>query len=672
MLWLRSLSRRGGALASFHKSSVPTPFSKGVVRAAGATSYGGNDNRAFNGKVGASFLLGSLLIGCTSLCDSKNSEDKIYRRSEIQKHVTADTGIWVTRDEGVYDVTEFVANHPGGRERLMLAAGKDLSEFWMQPQFRLHYQSPLAFELLDEMRIGTLHPDDVVKIDVKSLKRTPLKYPTNRIYDCIIVGSGISGLQCANALTVKHNIPTDKILVLEAQDYVGGRVRQMSDFIKGVNIDVGPEFLHGSNTYLTRFAEASNEPITEIYCWAHGDGGPLQKPVDKRYGLYYIGDKSGDPKKARLLRYDDKDADFVRMNEMLWDLAHLDTSSYSDDASLLDYLNTKGFEKEMIDMAAAGFSNTLCTNSRDLSLKQCVKWVHMWHEDEGQDGDYSFVNSFKCLVDNLKKNIQIETSSPVTFVQYSESEDDILDDLVKLKTEGGETYYARTVVLSSSPVVMRSDKMTFQPPLSSEIKDALNTVNMNDIVKVFLKFSRPAWPKDLAGMIMVDDSFLLPEIWFREVTGQTAIDEPATAYAVAFTTSDYAARIAKLPKAEVLKMAVAQLDTIFSKLENRHMAADLAERGIEMPKDVPKPSDVYLGGMFWDWNSNHHPYIGGGYCSPKAKTAAHTIAVLSKPYAKNIHFCGEATNLPGATAHAALESGYRAAGQVAERLNNEK
>jgi monoamine oxidase len=672
---------------SFCSSKLSTKFVKSVGRQ--YSSFGGsngakgvaawsntntNSNRARTGAgFGLSLFLGSVLLTTTAVCDAKNDpKTKVYRRSEVKKHTTPEKGIWVTRDNGVYDVTEFVANHPGGTERLMLAAGKDLSEFWTQPQFRLHYQSPLAFELLEEMRIGTLHPDDVVKVDVKALTKQPLKYPTNRIYDCIVVGAGISGLQCATNLTRKHNVPTENILVLEAQDYVGGRVRQMSDFVKGVHIDVGAEFLHGSNTYLTRFAEENKEPITEIYCWAHGDGGPLQEPVDKHYGLYYIQDPSKDPAKARLLRYDDKDPDFVRMNEMLWDLSNLDTSKYSDDVSLADYLATKGFSKEMLAMAAGGFSNTLCTNSRDLSLKQAAKWVHLWDEGEGQDGDFNFVHSFKCLVDALKKNIQIETSSPVTYIQYPTAEDDLLDGLIKVRTERGDTYYARTIVISSSPYVLRSEKMTFNPPLSTEIKSALNTINMHSIVKVFLKFSRPAWPKELAGMIMTDESFLIPEIWFRDVTGQGDKDEPANAYAVGFTTADYAARLAALPKAEVLKMAVKQLDTIFAKLEPRHMAADPNAKGVERPSDIPKPSEVYLGGMFWDWNPNHHPYIGGGYCSPKAKTAAHTISILSKPYAGNIHFCGEATNLPGATAHAALESGYRAANQVSTRLQEKQ
>ena len=83
----------------------------------------------------------------------QKTENIIYRRSDVQAHTTKEAGIWVTFKDGVYDVTSFVANHPGGVEKLMMAAGKDLSELWKLPKFQQHYRSPLAFELL-EMEMG--------------------------------------------------------------------------------------------------------------------------------------------------------------------------------------------------------------------------------------------------------------------------------------------------------------------------------------------------------------------------------------------------------------------------------------------------------------------------------------------------------------------------------------
>ena len=42
--------------------------------------------------------------------------------------------------------------------------------------------------------------------------------------------------------------------------------------------------------------------------------------------------------------------------------------------------------------------------------------------------------------------------------------------------------------------------------------EALDSVLMHDVMKIFLKFSEPVWPKDLHGMIMAGKKdFLVPE-----------------------------------------------------------------------------------------------------------------------------------------------------------------
>lgn len=149
----------------------------------------------------------------------------VYRRAEVQQHNSVDSGVWVTYRGGVYDVTPFLHSHPGGVDKLMLAAGEDLFPIWRQTAFRQHFASPVVAELLEELRVGTLHPDDVeASTDIEQL---PAIYPASKIYDCIIVGSGVSGLRCGHALTAEHGVKKEDILVLEAQDYVGGRVRQV-------------------------------------------------------------------------------------------------------------------------------------------------------------------------------------------------------------------------------------------------------------------------------------------------------------------------------------------------------------------------------------------------------------------------------------------------------------
>jgi sulfite oxidase len=102
-------------------------------------------------------LLASIAATSITNCDDTKNK-KIYHMTEISKHKTKDTGVWVTYEDGVYDITKFIVDHPGGQEKIILAAGGPVEPFWRV--YQQHYNSKLPIDLLKPMRIGSLHPDD--------------------------------------------------------------------------------------------------------------------------------------------------------------------------------------------------------------------------------------------------------------------------------------------------------------------------------------------------------------------------------------------------------------------------------------------------------------------------------------------------------------------------------
>ena len=55
----------------------------------------------------------------------------IYTSAHVAIHDGKKTNkVWMSYGGYVYDVTEFVANHPGGREKIMLAAGAAIEPYW--------------------------------------------------------------------------------------------------------------------------------------------------------------------------------------------------------------------------------------------------------------------------------------------------------------------------------------------------------------------------------------------------------------------------------------------------------------------------------------------------------------------------------------------------------------
>ena len=47
-----------------------------------------------------------------------------YTYSEIEKNNKKEDGIWVTYKDSVYNITDFIDIHPGGKDKILLAAGK--------------------------------------------------------------------------------------------------------------------------------------------------------------------------------------------------------------------------------------------------------------------------------------------------------------------------------------------------------------------------------------------------------------------------------------------------------------------------------------------------------------------------------------------------------------------
>lgn len=93
----------------------------------------------------------------------------------------SETGIWVTYGIGVYDITEFVPQHPGS-DKIMIGAGASIDPFWHIYQ---QHNTPEILKLLETFRIGNLSAED--EVGTKDLsdpwadepKRHPLLKPTS-------------------------------------------------------------------------------------------------------------------------------------------------------------------------------------------------------------------------------------------------------------------------------------------------------------------------------------------------------------------------------------------------------------------------------------------------------------------------------------------------------------
>lgn len=74
----------------------------------------------------------------------------MYSRGDVAKHAS-DEDLWVIIDQNVYDLTEWLNFHPGGRDVLLSVAGQDATE-----HFQEIGHSPFAKEKMTQFLVGVV------------------------------------------------------------------------------------------------------------------------------------------------------------------------------------------------------------------------------------------------------------------------------------------------------------------------------------------------------------------------------------------------------------------------------------------------------------------------------------------------------------------------------------
>jgi len=91
---------------------------------------------------------------------SDKSPSSWIRMEEVQKHNTDDSA-WIVIHDKVYDITDYIDQHPRGSVLLPPEAGNDATECW--DKFRLYHYHAYSKAEQAKLYIGDLHPDDCLE-----------------------------------------------------------------------------------------------------------------------------------------------------------------------------------------------------------------------------------------------------------------------------------------------------------------------------------------------------------------------------------------------------------------------------------------------------------------------------------------------------------------------------
>ncbi|KAL5336981.1 hypothetical protein BJX70DRAFT_389629 [Aspergillus crustosus] len=290
-----------------------------------------------------------------------------------------------------------------------------------------------------------------------------------------IIGAGFAGLRCAEVLIAGGA----KVTILEARDRLGGRVHQ-ADF-NGQTVDMGPNWIHGTSTNpILKLAKKTNTTLSLL------EGS---SPC--------IFDSCGQ------LLDQDKATELV---DLLWEMIS-DAFKYSNQncqqipltESLKDFILGQAVDRGL----SGEYQGLLLQIAEmwggfvgDLLVKQSLK--HFWLE-ECLDGENLFVANthariLNALAESAQKHAAIITETRVISIENVNTNN---KEYIVVKAANNRTFEFDSVVVTVPlGLLKRATAPTFSPPLTPQIRRAIDRAHYSSLEKVLVTFPCAFWQEE--------------------------------------------------------------------------------------------------------------------------------------------------------------------------------
>lgn len=321
----------------------------------------------------------------------------------------------------------------------------------------------------------------------------------NLSYDTIIIGAGLAGISAARTL-IQNGV--QDVLVLEAQEQAGGRVR--TEFIQNFPFDYGAQFIHG---------EVGNT----LYDYAARNGLLLNLPSFEGEGNFYT--QCG-------IRVDPEAVEEV---EKL-----VETSLHNPDAIAAENI------QEIFDSVKKEVHH-------DIKLEGLLEWhknyqlidnachrldelsVEAWNQYQECPGNYCQLvkGGFIAIVNHLLKGIPdnaVKCAQPVEKITWEGN--NAGGSGVVVKTVHGKEYKCKHVIVTCSIGFLREHwEDFFQPQLPPDWLARFNCIGFGSITKIAMMFDEPFWEGHCKGFQFawtdthLGHSLAYKEPWYHYLTG---------------------------------------------------------------------------------------------------------------------------------------------------------
>lgn len=297
----------------------------------------------------------------------------------------------------------------------------------------------------------------------------PLHPHTNMNCQVCIIGAGVAGLKAAQEL-VDGGVPASQIIILEAQDRVGGRIKTISSGTH--HYDLGASWFHD---FLTNCVLHENI--------ADGTLVPLDGYFDDKLHMYFSQHGLVDAQALKLEQVRHDIEQYIQL--------HFTRAVDVPDVSLV----------EIVQAFFARYGAFLEPEQRRY-CGHMMRYLELWFgiTSDNISAKYAALNhtgrnffnrkGFSFLTDKLSRGLDIRLNEHVSRIERR--------GLPRIHSTSG-VYFADYVIVTVPQSVLALDEahdygITWSPPLPAPMRQAINDVHFGALGKVIMEFDEVFWP----------------------------------------------------------------------------------------------------------------------------------------------------------------------------------
>lgn len=465
----------------------------------------------------------------------------------------------------------------------------------------------------------------------------------------VVVGAGVSGLKCAHRLLndEAHRFSSDEVVVLEAQDRIGGRILTDSTLSKlGYTYDLGAAWFHDSLTN-----PVLDEAVKDGSFQWDRDGYYDDKDI-----LVYAEEASGpiDINGLKIARVVEEMEKFIEIH----------------------YFENIGAADMPLQQIAQMFLDKYGSRLTAPQKQYCQRFIRYFELWDGLSWDQ--ISAKFCILDHNGRNLYnklgydfvirklaadipsgvIRKNQQVTNIDTSNS------GYVVIETSSGLKLRTKYVVVSVPLSVLKlpSDHeygISWNPPLPAKMGRSMEAMHFGALGKVIFEFERIWWPDE--------DRFLILPRGDAKNSKETITEVPAP-YSYPTYVVNYAAVHHENPRASLVLLTQSPLTEFLEANPDKAWSYYKPMLSKLCNGSIPDPINT----MTSQWTLN--PYARGSYLAlgpgDEAEGINHFLGseIGYGPGDDRIRFAGEHTATEGTCCvHGAFMSGIRESEWILDR-----